>query len=66
MSSFDKFYAELNKAVLENKLVKKLLGRQEGVQDNLLYLEIENDNDDTLDHVQAILFCAEGFEYQMT
>jgi mannosyltransferase OCH1-like enzyme len=61
MSSFDKFYAELNKAVLENKLVKKLLGRQEGVQDNLLYLEIENDNDDTLDHVQAILFCAEGF-----
>ena len=61
MSSFDKFYAELNKAVLENKLVKNLLGRQEGVQDNLLYLEIENDNDDTLDHVQAILFCAVGF-----
>ena len=57
MSTLNEFQAELDKAVVEGKLGEKLLARQVGVENNMLYLEIE---DGDLGRVQAILDRAEA------
>ena len=57
MSTLNEFQAELDKAVVEGKLGEKLLARQVGVENNMLYLEIEAED---LDRVQAILDRAEA------
>ena len=57
MSTLNEFQAELDKAVVEGKLGEKLLARQVGVENNMLYLEIE---DGDLRRVQAILDRAEA------